>query len=106
MVVQKVNRPVEYCTVAAGVAAVGDRWTLLIVRELLLDSHRFNDIHRGLPQMSRALLSARLRQMTATGLVEKVDGVGYALTPAGQGWRRWCGNSATGHGSGSSANPN
>lgn len=84
MAVRKVDRPVEYCPVAAGVAAVGDRWTLLIVRELLLGARRFNDIHRGLPGLSRTLLSTRLRRMTVAGLVEKRDDAGYALTDAGQ----------------------
>ncbi|WP_165845526.1 winged helix-turn-helix transcriptional regulator [Streptacidiphilus pinicola] len=78
---------IEYCPVTAGVEAVGDRWTLLVLRELLLGSHRFNDIHRGLPGISRTLLSARLRRMTDIGLLTRtVDESGrprYLLTPAG-----------------------
>lgn len=84
MTVQKMDRLVEYCPAAAGVSAVGDRWTLLIVRELLLGERRFNDIHRGLPGLSRTLLSARLRRMAALGLVDKGDRTGYALTDAGR----------------------
>ncbi|WP_213451380.1 winged helix-turn-helix transcriptional regulator [Rhizomonospora bruguierae] len=84
MVVQKLDRLAEYCPVTAAVAAVGDRWTLLIVRELLLGSHRFNDIHRGLPQLSRTLLAGRLRRMRATGLVDSYPPGGYELTAAGQ----------------------
>ncbi|MEU8431525.1 helix-turn-helix domain-containing protein [Streptomyces sp. NPDC029216] len=81
------QRRMEYCPVTAGVEAVGDRWTLLVLRELLLGSQRFNDIHRGLPGISRSLLSARLRRMRAHGLVVRdLDAGGrpaYRLTSAG-----------------------
>ncbi|MFD6875384.1 MULTISPECIES: winged helix-turn-helix transcriptional regulator [unclassified Streptomyces] len=81
------SRGIEYCPVTAGVEAVGDRWTLLVLRELLLGSERFNDIHRGLPGISRSLLSARLRRMRAGGLVSRaLDSDGrpaYRLTEAG-----------------------
>ncbi|WKG13078.1 winged helix-turn-helix transcriptional regulator [Nocardia sp. PE-7] len=66
---------------------VGDRWTLPLVRELLLGSHRFNDIHRGLPGISRTLLSTRLRRLQGIGLVSRMtDADGrpeYRLTQAG-----------------------
>lgn len=81
------GRSIEYCPVSAGVEVVGDRWSLLLVRELLLGSHRFNDIHRGLPGISRTLLSARLRRLQLHGVVNRVlDDQGrpeYRLTPAG-----------------------
>ncbi|KUJ65611.1 hypothetical protein ACZ90_45765 [Streptomyces albus subsp. albus] len=81
------RRGIEYCPVTAGVEAVGDRWTLLVLRELLLGSDRFNDIHRGLPGISRTLLSARLRRMRAHGLITRApdaDGrPAYRLTAAG-----------------------
>ncbi|MFI6582857.1 winged helix-turn-helix transcriptional regulator [Embleya sp. NPDC050493] len=81
------RRGIEYCPVTAGVEAVGDRWTLLVLRELLLGSERFNDIHRGLPGISRSLLSARMRRMRAHGLITRtLDPDGrptYRLTPAG-----------------------
>ncbi|MFE9425549.1 winged helix-turn-helix transcriptional regulator [Kitasatospora sp. NPDC006697] len=77
----------EYCPVTAAVQAVGDRWTLLVLRELLMGSHHFNDIHRGLPGANRTLLSGRLRRMQADGLVHRRPGPdgrpGYHLTPAG-----------------------
>ncbi|MEG8180004.1 winged helix-turn-helix transcriptional regulator [Nocardia terpenica] len=80
-------RGIDYCPVSAGVDAVGDRWTLLLVRELLLGSRRFNDIHRGMPGISRTLLSGRLRRLQHTGLVARgLDDEGrpeYRLTPAG-----------------------
>jgi DNA-binding HxlR family transcriptional regulator len=103
--VATVGRVIEYCPVSAGVEAVGDRWTLLVLRELFMGSSRFNDIHRGLPGMSRTLLAARLRRMRACGLLTReVDGDGrpeYRLTEAGAeleplvwrlgDWaRRWC----------------
>ncbi len=81
------RRGIEYCPVTAGVEAVGDRWTLLVLRELLLGSERFNDIHRGLPGISRSLLSARLRRMQGHGLITRVLDEGgrpaYRLTAAG-----------------------
>jgi DNA-binding HxlR family transcriptional regulator len=68
---------------------LADRWTLLIVRELMVGSHRFNDIERGLPRISRSLLAGRLRQMERAGIVERRPlasgrGAGYHLTEAGE----------------------
>jgi DNA-binding HxlR family transcriptional regulator len=79
----------EYCPIAVGVEFFGDRWTPLILRELLVGSHRFNEIHRGIPKISRSLLSQRLRQLAQRGLVERDDAgsgqaVEYHLTPAGK----------------------
>ena len=65
---------------------VGERWSLLILRDMLLGSCRFNDLARGLPGLSRSLLSKRLRQLEAAGLVEHLDGR-YLLTEAGEGLR-------------------
>ena len=75
----------EYCPIAVGVEYFGDRWTPLILRELVVGSHRFNDIHRGIPKISRTLLSQRLRSLVDRGLVDRVedDGIEYHLTPAG-----------------------
>lgn len=79
----------EYCPIAVGAEFFGDRWTPLILRELILGSHRFNDIHRGLGRMSRTLLIQRLRELERRGIVERtVNPSGrtteYRLTPAGQ----------------------
>ena len=60
---------------------LGDRWTLLVVRDLLVGATRFNELARGLPGMSRGLLSKRLDQLERDGLVERADG-GYRPTPA------------------------
>jgi DNA-binding HxlR family transcriptional regulator len=64
-----------------------ERWTLLIVRELVMGSQHFNDLRRGVPRMSPSLLSKRLHQLVGAGIVERrADGndVRYVLTPAGQ----------------------
>lgn len=79
----------EYCPIAVGAEFFGDRWTPLILRELILGSRRFNDIHRGLGRMSRTLLIQRLRELERRGIVERtVDAAGrtseYRLTSAGQ----------------------
>jgi DNA-binding HxlR family transcriptional regulator len=63
-----------------------ERWTLVVVRELTAGSRRFNDLRRGVPLMSPTLLSRRLKQLEAAGVVHRVrDGAGsaYELTPAG-----------------------
>ena len=78
----------EYCPIAVGAEFFGDRWTPLILRELILGSRRFNDIHRGLGRMSRTLLTQRLRALERRGIVERrADDAGrtveYRLTPAG-----------------------
>ncbi len=68
---------------------LGDRWTLLIIREMILGSHRFNDIERGLPGISRSLLAARLRNLADAGVVERLPGARsklgeYHLSDAGR----------------------
>lgn len=74
----------EYCPIAMGAEAIGDRWTPLLLRELLCGSQRFSDIHRGVPRMSRTLLAQRLKQMERIGLIERRDGPTYHLTEAGR----------------------
>lgn len=67
--------------------ALGGRWTLLIVREILCGSRRFNDIRRGIPRVSRTVLSERLQALVLAGALTRVDathGPEYALTEAGQ----------------------
>ena len=76
----------QYCPVVRAVEVLGERWTLLIVREMLVGSRRFNEISRGLPGLSRALLSRRLRQMESAGLIVRADD-GYDLTEAGEDLR-------------------
>lgn len=73
----------EYCPIAMGAELVGDRWTPLVLRELMIGSRRFSDIHRGIPRMSRTLLSQRLRQLERAGIVARVPD-GYELAEAGR----------------------
>jgi DNA-binding HxlR family transcriptional regulator len=76
----------QFCPVAKAMELLGERWTLLIVRELMTGSQHFNQLRRGVPRMSPTLLSNRLRQLARAGIVERtVDDVGvrYVLTPAG-----------------------
>jgi DNA-binding HxlR family transcriptional regulator len=61
----------DYCPIAVGVDILGDRWTPLVIRELMVGSSGFNEIHRGIPKMSRTLLSQRLRTMERRGLVRR-----------------------------------
>lgn len=79
----------RYCPVALGSEVLADRWTPLIVRELVLGNTRFNDIARCLPGISRSLLTQRLRHLERRGVVElwpSPTGRGneYHLTPAGK----------------------
>jgi DNA-binding HxlR family transcriptional regulator len=61
----------QYCPIARAAEIVGDRWTLLIVRDLLTGTRHFNDLERGLPGISRALLAQRLRRLQRMGVIEK-----------------------------------
>jgi DNA-binding HxlR family transcriptional regulator len=80
----------QFCPIAQAAEVLTERWTPLVIRELALTgSCRFNDIQRGVPLMSSSLLSKRLRQLEAAGIVERrprPDGSGseYHLTEAGQ----------------------
>ncbi|SFQ99033.1 DNA-binding transcriptional regulator, HxlR family [Lentzea waywayandensis] len=76
----------QYCPIVRAVEVLGDRWTLLIVRDMLTGASRFNELARGLPGLSRALLSRRLRQLANAGLVQRT-GDGYTLTPPGEALR-------------------
>ncbi len=77
----------QFCPVAKAMELLDERWTLLVIRELLAGSRHFNDLRRGVPKMSPSLLSRRLSQLARAGLVDRrTDGreVTYQLTPAGQ----------------------
>jgi len=77
----------QFCTVARGAEIFGERWTPLVVRELLCGSTRFNDLRRGLPRMSATLLVQRLRKLEEVGVVRRVrsgESWEYRLTPAGE----------------------
>jgi len=77
----------QFCPVAKAMELLDERWTMLVIRELLCGSRHFNALRRGVPRMSPTLLSARLRTLVRAGVVERFeDGkqVTYALTPAGE----------------------
>jgi DNA-binding HxlR family transcriptional regulator len=80
----------QFCPVAMAAEILGARWTLVLLRELVAGSTRFNELRRGLPRMSPALLSKRLKDLEAAGIVSrsKVPGepgvYDYRLTDAGR----------------------
>ncbi|HET7717287.1 MAG TPA: helix-turn-helix domain-containing protein [Bauldia sp.] len=77
----------QFCPFALAAEIIGERWTPLVLRELILGRTRFNDIHRGLPRMSPTLLVRRLATLEGAGLVARRR-VGsrseYVLTEAGR----------------------
>ena len=78
-----VTRYGQYCPITRSLEILGDRWTLLIVRDLLVGATHFNELSRGLPGMSRAILSKRLDLLERHGLVERdPGGDGYRPTQA------------------------
>ncbi|MFC7405645.1 winged helix-turn-helix transcriptional regulator [Georgenia alba] len=77
----------QFCPIAKAMELLDERWTVLVLRELLAGSTHFNQLRRGLPHMSPALLSKRLRTLTRAGLlVRRADHgeVRYELTEAGR----------------------
>jgi DNA-binding HxlR family transcriptional regulator len=81
----------QFCPVSMASEIVCSRWTVLVVRELLCGTTRFNDLRRGVPRMSPALLSKRLKDLEKAGVVTITRGAGgaveYHLTPAGEDLR-------------------
>jgi DNA-binding HxlR family transcriptional regulator len=83
----------QYCPVARAAEILADRWTVLIVRELLAEVSHFNELERGLPHISRTLLAERLRRLQQAGVVERRIAprgtrTDYRLTPAGRELQR------------------
>lgn len=78
----------QFCPVAKACEVVAERWTPLVLRELFCGSSRFNDLHRGVPLMSRSLLTRRLRELEDAGVIERRPGrqgsSEYRLTAAGE----------------------
>jgi DNA-binding HxlR family transcriptional regulator len=79
----------QYCPVARTAEILADRWTVLIIRELLADVNHFNELERGLPHMSRTLLAERLRRLQHAGVLERRGAsrgkqTEYRLTSAGR----------------------
>ena len=77
----------QFCGLARALDVVGERWTLLIVRNLLLGPLRYSDLLRGLPGITTNLLAKRLREMEDAELIERIEGPGmgsaYRLTAHG-----------------------
>jgi DNA-binding HxlR family transcriptional regulator len=78
----------QFCPVAMAAEIVCSRWTVLVLREMLAGSTRFNELRRGVPRMSPALLSKRLKELEAAGIVAATPNAKgiteYRLTPAGE----------------------
>lgn len=78
----------QFCPVAMAAEVLSTRWTIVLLRELLAGSTRFNDLRRGVPRMSPALLSQRLKDLQAAGVVARVTTASgpdeYHLTEAGR----------------------
>jgi DNA-binding HxlR family transcriptional regulator len=81
-----VNSYGQFCSVARALDLLGERWTLLVVRELLSGTARFNDIRRAIPRISRTMLAERLQKLRDAGIVVRRDDGGspaHELTEAG-----------------------
>lgn len=77
----------QFCPVAKAMDLLDERWTMLIIRELMLGSSHFNTMRRGVPRMSPTLLSKRLSTLIRAGVVERDDDgarVTYRLSQAGR----------------------
>ena len=77
----------QFCSIARTLDVLGERWSLLVVRELLCGSRRFSEIQRGIPRISRTMLAARLRELVDLAVVTRGDGSDrptYALTDSGR----------------------
>lgn len=84
----------QYCAVARALDAVGERWSLLIVRELLAGPRRYTDLHADLPGVSTDILATRLKQLESEGLVVRrklerpANATVYQLTDRGTALRQ------------------
>lgn len=74
----------QNCALARAVDVVGERWTLLLVRDLLVGPRRFRDLVRSLKGIGTNLLTSRLKELEAAGLLERLGDQGYALTSSGE----------------------
>ncbi len=74
----------QYCAVARGLDVLGDRWTLLVVRDLLDGPRRYGELREGLPGIATNLLGQRLRDLVRDGVVVHGEDGRYALTPWGE----------------------
>jgi DNA-binding HxlR family transcriptional regulator len=78
----------QFCPVSMASEVLCTRWTVLVLREMLCGSTRFNDLRRGLPRMSPTLLSKRLKELQKAGIVTtSADDAEYHLTASGEDLR-------------------
>jgi DNA-binding HxlR family transcriptional regulator len=83
----------QFCPLAMAAELLCTRWTMLVLRELMAGSTRFNDLRRGVPKMSPILLSQRLKELEAAGVIKRHPPASakgnfeYQLTPAGKDLR-------------------
>jgi DNA-binding HxlR family transcriptional regulator len=80
----------QFCPVAMAAEILCTRWTVVLLRELIAGSTRFNELRRGVPRMSPALLSQRLKELEGAGILVRISSASergvfeYQLTPAGR----------------------
>jgi len=78
----------QYCGVSAALEVVGERWALLIIRDLLVGPRRYTDLKQGLPRIPTNILSARLKELQESGVVQRAHlahcGLVYQLTGSGR----------------------
>ncbi len=82
--VRRVKSYGQYCALARGLDVIGERWSLLIVRELLDGPRRYGKLIEGLPGIATNLLAERLRHLVGAGVIERRKDGGYRLTPWGE----------------------
>lgn len=81
----------QYCGFSRALEVLGERWALLILRDLLIGPERFSDLQRGLPGIPSNVLSTRLKELEESGLIQRrplprpPGGVVYEMTDAGRG---------------------
>ena len=63
----------QFCPVAKAMELLDERWTMLVIRELLEGSRTFNALRRGVPRISPALLSTRLQRLARAGVIERYE---------------------------------
>ena len=86
----------QYCAVARSLDVLGERWTLLVVRDLLMGPRRYTDLREALPGIATDLLTARLRTLEEAGYVQRrklprpAPVAVYELTPPVAGSDMWC----------------
>lgn len=80
----------QYCGIAYALEVVGERWALLVIRDLILSPKRFTDLRRGLPRIPSNVLSARLKELEQAGIIRRrllprpSTGIVYELTEHGR----------------------